>query len=83
MLNTVSENYARELQETEADEATDGLGHALLERGVTLEGVTNGICPDFFNPAKGREMGLPASYNPGDKKDELAGKRICKSYNFV
>jgi len=80
VLNTVSENYARELQETEADEATGGLGHALLERGVTLEGVTNGICPDFFNPAKGREMGLPASYNPGDKKDELAGKRICKEH---
>ena len=80
VVNTVSENYARELQETEADEATDGLGHALLKQGVILEGITNGICPDFFNPANGKEMGLPASFNPGDAKDELAGKRTCKEH---
>lgn len=80
VVNTVSENYARELQETEADEATDGLGHALLERGVTLEGVTNGISPDLFQPADGEALGLPASFDPADPKDALAGKRDCKEY---
>lgn len=33
VLNTVSENYARELQETDDDALTGFLGHALAERG--------------------------------------------------
>lgn len=38
VLNTVSENYARELQETDEDQRTDWLGHTLLDRGVRIEG---------------------------------------------
>lgn len=80
IMNTVSENYARELQETDEDESTDWLGHALLERGVVLEGITNGICPELFNPAAGAEIGLPVSFNPADPRDGLQGKRVCKDY---
>lgn len=78
ILNTVSENYAVELQETDADKGTDWLGHTLLERGVMIEGVTNGITPEDYNPARGAEVGLPDSYNPG--KGELAGKLVCKEH---
>lgn len=78
LLNTVSANYARELQETDEDLATDWLGHALLKRGIRLEGITNGICPDLFCPTDGQSLGLPASYDPGDPKDSLEGKRACK-----
>lgn len=80
ILNTVSENYARELQETDEDLATDWLGHTLLERGIVIEGITNGICPDFFRPADGAGIGLPAAYDPADPKDRLDGKRSCKDH---
>jgi starch synthase len=75
-LNTVSENYARELRETEEDARTGWLGHALLQKGVYLEGITNGINPEDFNPARRGALGLPASFNPA--VEDLAGKRICK-----
>ncbi len=80
IINTVSENYARELQQTDEDQVTDWLGHALLERGVGIEGVTNGIGPDFFNPAAGSKLGLAAAYDPADPKDNLEGKLRCKEH---
>ncbi|MCG2823632.1 MAG: glycogen/starch synthase, partial [Desulfobulbaceae bacterium] len=48
VMNTVSENYARELRETDDDALTGMLGHRLLARGVVLKGVTNGINPADF-----------------------------------
>ncbi|MEJ2691415.1 MAG: glycogen/starch synthase [Deltaproteobacteria bacterium] len=50
VLNTVSENYAYELQETVQDSLTGWLGHKLLARGVRLRGITNGINPTDFDP---------------------------------
>jgi len=81
ILNTVSENYARELQHTDDDALTGWLGHRLLTRGVILEGVTNGINPADFDPGceegeSAAELGLAASYDPA--KGKLAGKRTCK-----
>ncbi len=76
VLNTVSENYARELRETEEDGRTGWLGHALLRKGVRLEGITNGINPEDFDPARPAKLGLPAAFDPA--AGELAGKRICK-----
>ncbi len=78
VLNTVSENYARELQETMDDEMTDWFGHHLLDMGVKLEGVTNGIDPDDFNPAQGVEMGLGFSFDPLDDFS-MDGKEKCKN----
>ncbi len=78
-LNTVSENYARELQQTPEDERTGWLGHTLLKMGVTLTGITNGINPDDFSPitrAKADRLGLAAPFDPA--AGELGGKRICK-----
>lgn len=76
VLNTVSENYGRELQQTSDDARTGWLGHALLRRGISLAGVTNGIDPAAFNPAHPKDLGLAAGYDilAGD----LAGKKQCK-----
>lgn len=76
LMNTVSENYARELQETDDDELTGFLGHALAKRGVVLHGVTNGIDPAMFDPRQGKMMGLAASFDPG--AGDLAGKVKCR-----
>lgn len=81
VINTVSENYAHELQYTEADAMTGWLGHRLLEMGVTIEGITNGIDPSAFNPAA-EQSGLAALFAPDDETDNLAGKQLCKAHLF-
>lgn len=78
LVNTVSENYARELQETDSDRLTGGLGHELLRRQVVLEGITNGIEPDQFKVATFAGEDLSMLFDPGDERDDLAGKRRCK-----
>jgi len=77
VMNTVSEQYARELQETDDDRLTGWLGHTLLERGVTLKGVTNGIDPAEFDPADPGKSGIDAPFNPMADA-VLQGKRVCK-----
>ncbi len=76
VLNTVSENYARELRETDDDALTGWLGHHLLTKGVALTGVTNGINPEDFNTKKPDELSLAAGYCP--KKGDLKGKKTCR-----
>jgi len=78
IMNTVSENYARELRETEDDELTGWLGHQLLEKGVILKGITNGINPADFDPAKPQKLGLPAGFSP--EKGDFAGKSACRKH---
>lgn len=75
-MNTVSENYGRELQETSEDGRTGWLGHRLLQRGVKLAGITNGINPEDFNPGRPEKLGLDAPFNPAT--GDLGGKAICK-----
>lgn len=78
ILNTVSENYARELMETDSDSLTGWLGHELLRRDVVLEGVTNGIDPKFFcsDAIAGDNSALV--FHPGKVEDTLSGKKRCK-----
>ncbi|MBU0728280.1 MAG: glycogen/starch synthase [Proteobacteria bacterium] len=76
VMNTVSENYARELRETEDDVMTGWLGHELLKRGVRLVGVTNGINPEDFNPGKPKQLGIAAGFDP--LSGDLAGKKKCR-----
>jgi starch synthase len=81
VLNTVSENYARELRETEDDRLTGWLGHALLKRGLSLQGVTNGIDPNDFDLANYRALGLASGFQPGESRQGGAtrsGKEACK-----
>jgi len=77
VMNTVSEQYGRELQETDDDTLTGWLGHTLLERGVILHGVTNGIDPSEFDPQDIGRSGIDAPFNLLSN-DDLAGKRACK-----
>lgn len=76
VLNTVSENYARELQETDNDELTGWLGHVLAERGAVLQGVTNGINPAQFDPSRPEELGIAAAFSPSI--GDLEGKKQCR-----
>ena len=78
LLNTVSENYARELQETEDDELTGWMGHRLLYRQVKIEGITNGIDPSLFNPGV-IENEDNFAFDPGNSEDDLEGKKRCKA----
>jgi len=76
VMNTVSENYARELQETDEDQRTGWLGHNLLQRGVRLAGITNGIDPKMFDPTDPDRLGLAAPFDP--LRGDLGGKVTCK-----
>lgn len=76
VLNTVSENYARELRETSHDELTGWLGHRLVARGLILEGITNGINPADYDPKKGAAIGLAAPFDPFT--GEFSGKQQCR-----
>jgi len=78
ILNTVSENYARELRETDSDSLTGWLGHELLRRNVVLEGVTNGIDPEFFCSEAIAGDNPELLFYPGKEDDTLAGKKRCK-----
>jgi starch synthase len=77
LLNTVSENYARELQESDDDAQTGWLGHRLRDLGKMLEGVTNGIDPQVFDPRRGKDLGLAAPFDPLSDQ-EMRGKQLCK-----
>ncbi len=77
VMNTVSENYARELQETVDDHLTGWLGHELLERDIVLEGITNGIDPDAFSAKEPVQSHIAASFDPLGTA-ALKGKRECK-----
>ena len=72
-INTVSENYARELQQTETDQLTGELGHALMERGIVLHGITNGIDPLPHDPSRPATAGVVFPFDPAT--GELAGKQ--------
>jgi starch synthase len=76
LLNTVSENYARELMETDDDRLTGWLGHRLGSRGFDILGITNGINPASFDTSKADLLGIAASYSTSNS--DFAGKRICR-----
>jgi starch synthase len=78
LITTVSENYARELQETDSDYLTGWLGHRLKHNGVEIAGVTNGIDPADFETVDFEGLGIAAPYNIRDEKDDLGGKTACK-----
>jgi len=78
-VNTVSENYARELQNSVEDEQTGWLGHHLLDMGTKLEGITNGVDPHAFSPRRGSEIGLAAPFDPLED-EAMAGKAVCKKH---
>jgi starch synthase len=77
-MNTVSENYARELQYTQSDQLTGWLGHELRSRGVVLHGITNGIDPELYSPEQLSAKREELLFDPGSADDQLKGKENCK-----
>jgi starch synthase len=79
-LTTVSERYAEELLAEHDKEMSGGLGRTLHERGIALEGITNGIDPRPWDPRVKDPAGLPFPFDPllGD----LEGKKKCREELF-
>jgi starch synthase len=76
-LNTVSENYAREILEAPADDdQTVGIGAAFRRRGIQLTGVTNGIDPAEYDPTNPTRMDIAAAYDP--LAGDMDGKTECR-----
>lgn len=71
-VNTVSPNYAREIQTPEYGCKLEGLMRHLSEAGV-LHGILNGIDTEVFDPSS--DPALAANYTVKD----LSGKAKCKA----
>ena len=71
-VNTVSENYAREIQTPEFGCALDGLMSHLGQLGC-LSGILNGLDTDVFNPET--DPDIPAHFSV----DDISGKAICRA----
>ncbi|MBN9500977.1 MAG: hypothetical protein BGO01_05700 [Armatimonadetes bacterium 55-13] len=70
-VNTVSPNYAQEIQTPAYGCALDGLMRHLWAEG-RLSGILNGIDIDFFNPST--DPAIPTHFSSQD----LSGKQACK-----
>ncbi len=71
LINTVSENYAREIQS--GPEYGLGLDGVLRLRGHDISGIVNGIDYEEWNPET--DPLIPAHYSIAD----TSGKSVCKS----
>jgi len=76
LLNTVSEQYARELLEENDKERGAGLGRALRERGIPLAGITNGVDPSPYDPRCPEKTGLPFRFDPST--GDVGGRQRCR-----
>ncbi len=70
--NTVSPNYAKEIQTPEYGVGLDGLMRTLAAQG-RLNGILNGIDTDLFDPE--HDPHIAANYTA----DDLGGKARCKA----
>ena len=77
VMNTVSGNYAHELQETDEDAFAGWLGHRLLEKGVKLTGITHGVNAADYDVTAPKKLGIAASFSL--EKGEMEGKKKCKT----
>jgi len=80
-VNTVSENYARELRETGLDAQTGWLGHRYTSLGIPLTGITNGIDIETHHPSHAERLGLPAAFSP--ETEDWQGKTHCKKKSIT
>lgn len=76
-LTTVSPYYAKELLDCN-NEKTDGLSAILCERNIEIEGITNAIDYDRYNPENTKVSLLPFSFSPKNKN--ILGKYKCRDY---
>ena len=71
-VNTVSQNYAREI--CTSNELGAGLGEVLRARGRDFQGILNGIDVNEWNPAA--DPALPTAYSVDDMAGKLDAKRL-------
>lgn len=77
-LTTVSTFYAEELVSLENDAMTDGLSLAFYDRGIKIEGITNGIDYDSYCPLDPEISLLPYAMNP--REGDFEGKQKNRNY---
>ncbi|MFI5368040.1 MAG: glycogen synthase [Spirochaetia bacterium] len=75
-LVTVSEQYALELLDERDQEMSGGLGRALREKGIPLDGITNGVDPGPWDPRHPEKTGLRYRFDP--LNGDLEGKKACR-----
>ena len=75
-IHTVSENYAREIQETSMDWYNSWIGHKLAGLGIKITGITHGINPEKFSQLSDVRKGKIAGYSLSAQ--DLKEKKKCK-----
>lgn len=79
IINTVSERYAREIQESK--EYGCGLEGILRQRKDDLYGILNGVDYAMWDPA--RDPLIPARYDSGDVRGKAENKRaLLQAFNL-
>lgn len=73
-LTTVSPQYAREIMDGTTE--TAGLSEEFRARRIQIEGITNGIEFDKYDPTDTKKSMLPYEFNP--IKKDLSGKYHCR-----
>lgn len=77
-INTVSENFARELRHTGLDWRCGWLIHRLAGYGVEVLGIPIGLDPRDFDPTQPKKMQIPAPFDPAEA--QFDGKDLCKQH---
>lgn len=77
-LITVSDFYAEEITNPLNSQNTDGLSKLFYEKNIKIQGITNGIDFNNYNPAVKKRSFLPFAYNP--LKLKLKGKSKCRLF---
>lgn len=75
-IHTVSENYAREIQETGMDWHNSWIGHKLAGLGIKITGITHGVNPKKFSQLSNIRKGKIA--NNSLSAQDLEEKKKCK-----
>ena len=78
VINTVSENYAREIQTPRYGERLDGL---LSQRRDVLYGIVNGLDYDIWNPATDGD--IARNYDVSSVDNKVENKRSLQRENYI
>lgn len=76
-LSTVSPWYAKELLSPSHNALSEGLSGEFARRGISIEGIINGIDVHRYEPTDKTRSFLPYSFNP--EIGDLAGKYSCRN----
>lgn len=77
-LTTVSPWYAEELHCPALSPFSKNFSQAIVDKKISLVGITNGIDYHAYNPAETAVSFLPFSYNP--LQGDFAGKYQCRNF---